>query len=238
MKKVLLVVLIASGLLACGNANNVKKSPYQDGSYESWKQEAVKEIRLRPRYGGAVKNAEQKAADAALIKSYITLTGSRRKGSELLTKKGFEYLYAGNLRTAMYRFNQAWLLDSTDANIYSGFATVYYTFKDYKKAFEMVNQGLTINPKSSALLTDKGSIYMTFAQTSMSMLDLDKALSCFKESYAIDPLNQNTLYKLSTYYFDYNECDLALRYYKECMKLGGKPIVQRYKDAIKERCGS
>jgi tetratricopeptide (TPR) repeat protein len=238
MRNVLLIVLIASGLLACGNANNGGNIPDQDGSYESWNKEAEKEIRLRPRYGDAVKNAQQRAADEALIKSYVTLTGSKRKGSELLTKKGFEYLYAGNLRTAMYRFNQAWLLDSTDANIYSGFATVYYTFKDYKKAFDMVNQGLTIDPKSSALLTDKGSIYMTFAQTSMSTLDIDKGLSCFKESYAIDPLNQNTLYKLSTYYFDYNECDLALKYFKECMKLGGKPIVQRYKDAIKERCGS
>jgi len=238
MRKVLTIVLIASSLFACQNANKVKGNPLQDASYESWTKEAEQEIRLKPRYGDATKNAQQQVADAELIKSYVRLTGSRRKGAELLIKKGFEYVYAGNLRTAMYRFNQAWLLDSTDVNVYSGFATVYYTFKDYTKALNLINQGLAIDPKSSALLTDKGSIYMTLAQTSMATLNMDKGLSYFKESYAIDPLNQNTLYKLSTYYFDYNNCDLALKYYKECMKLGGKPIVQRYKDALKERCGS
>jgi tetratricopeptide (TPR) repeat protein len=243
MRKMVILILLAVSHIACGNAGHTDKHKSsghtgQDNSYDAWNKEAEKEIRLNPKYGNAIKSSGQKAADQELIKSYVSLAGSRRKGAELLTKKGFEFLYSGNLRTAMYRFNQAWLLDSTDANVYSGFASVYYYFKDYKKAISLLDQGLAINPRASALLTDKATNYLTIFDTSNSMLDLDRGVSLLKKSYSIDPDNQNTLYKLSTYYFDSNDCDLALKYYRECMKLGGKPIVQRYKDAIKEKCGS
>lgn len=241
MKQIFTLVLMALTIISCGNAQKRNTtdntSINQDSSYEAWNKEAEKEIRLTPKYGNAIKNTAQKAADEELIKSYVDMAGSRRKGSELLTQKGFEYLYAGNLRTAMYRFNQAWLLDSTDANIYSGFAAVYYHFKDYDKAIAFLDQGLRINPKASTLITDKGTTYLTISQTSKSQLDVNKGLSLLKESYSIDPVNQSTLFKLSIYYFDNNDCDLALKYYRECMRLGGKPVTQRYKDAIKERCG-
>ncbi|MBC7566184.1 MAG: tetratricopeptide repeat protein [Pedobacter sp.] len=242
MKNICTLVFLTITIIACGNANQtdnqVTNISGQSDSYEAWNKEAEKEIRLNPKYGNAVKSTQQKAADEELIKRYINMAGTSRKGAELLLKKGFEYLYSGNLRNAMYRFNQAWLLDSTDANVYSGFASVYYSFKDYKKSIALLDQGLEIDPKASALLTDKATNYLTIFQTSKSLLDMKKGLSLLKESYAIDPLNQNTLYKLSTYYFDSNDCDLSLKYYRECMKLGGQPVVQRYKDAIKERCGS
>jgi tetratricopeptide (TPR) repeat protein len=242
MRNQIALVLFSVILFACGDGHTSSKEANkftkQENSYEAWNEEAKTEIRLVPRYGNAQKTPAQKAADEELIKSYIDMAGSRRKGAELLIKKGFEFLYAGNLRTAMYRFNQAWLLDSTDANVYSGFASVYYSFKDYKKALKLLDQGLTMDSKSSTLITDKGTIYLTIFQTSHSLLDRNRGLSLLKESYSLDPANQNTLYKLSAFYFDSNDCDLALKYYKECMKLGGTPVVQRYKDAIKERCGS
>lgn len=225
-------------ITACGNASQSSNEVAQDNSYEAWNKEAIKEIRLNPRYGNAVKTPEQIAGDQELIKTYVKMAGSRRMGAEMLVKKGFEYLQAGNLRTAMYRFNQAWLLDSTDANVYSGFASIYFKFKDYRKSISLIDEGLAINPKSSVLLTDKATNYFSLFESSNSMLDIDKGLSLLKESYSIDPNNQNTLYKLSIHYFDRNDCDLALRYYRECMKLGGTPIVQRYKDALKERCGN
>lgn len=241
MKQLLTLILMTLTVVACGNAQKVDEtgttSIGQENSYDAWNKEAEKEIRLSPRYGNAIKSASQKAADEELVRSYVSMAGSRRKGSEMLTQKGFEYLYAGNLRTAMYRFNQAWLLDSTDANIYSGFAAVYYQFKDYNKAIDFLDQGLRIDPKASTLITDKGTTYLTISQTTKSQIDVKKGLSLLKESYSIDPVNQSTLFKLSIYYFDNNDCNLALRYYRECLKLGGKPITQRYKDALKDKCG-
>ncbi|MGY4385912.1 tetratricopeptide (TPR) repeat protein [Pedobacter sp. UYP24] len=239
MKKIILLMLTCILLSSCGNAQNtgVKSA---DGStqltYEEWQKAAQSEIRLNPKYGKAQKTADQKVADQELINSYVSQTGSRHNGSDTLIKIGFKYLYNGNTRTAMYRFNQAWLLDSTNADVFWGFSAVYFTYKDTKKAMDMLEEGLKINPRSAHLITDKASIYLTKFYSDKDQQDLFKAIMILQESYEIDPLYDNTLFKLSICYFLKQDCVNANRYYKECMKVGGRPIPADYSAALKERC--
>ena len=68
--------------------------------------------------------------------------------------------------------------------------------------------------------------------------DLNIAIGFFNKSYNIDPLNQNTLFKLSAAYYYKKDCKNAWRFYNECMKLGGKPVTQDYTDALKKMCAN
>ena len=241
MKLFIALLLVFATLISCSNAQKKNdqntETVEQSKSYKAWQKEAEKEIRLNPKYKNAVKTEAQKAADEQLIKSNETQEGSRRKGSERLVKIGFDYLYKGDLRTAMYRFNQAWLLDSTDVNVYSGFASIYFSFQDYKRSIALLDEGLAIDPNASGLLTDKATNYIALSQSNHSKSDMERGLSLLKASYEIDPLNQSTLYKLSVFYFEIKNCDMAVKYYKECMKLGGSQIAQGYSDALKTTCG-
>jgi len=208
----------------------------QQMSYADWKKEAETQINLRPEYGNVAKTKDQLEEDRKFIETVLKQDTTLRKGSEHLVNLGFTYLYNGDLETAMKRFNQAWLLDPKNENAYWGYATVYFSFNDIKEAKRQLDKGLSINPNSSNILTDEATIHMSFYMGNGNKEDLNKAIELFKQSYKIDPGNQNTLFKLSTVYYYTKDCVNALRYYDECMKLGGKPIPDGYGDALKKMC--
>ena len=106
----------------------------QQITYRQWQEEAKTEIRLLPEYGHVTKSQEQKKADQELIQAEILQEGTPRKASDHLITLGFNNLYSGDLRTAMYRFNQAWLVDPTNANVYWGFGAIYFTFNEVNTA--------------------------------------------------------------------------------------------------------
>ncbi|WP_448636547.1 tetratricopeptide repeat protein [Pedobacter panaciterrae] len=177
-----------------------------------------------------------KKADQQLIDNYLKQQGSHHKASELIIKLGFDYLYKGDTKTAMYRFNQAWLLEPKNENVFWGFSAVYFTLGDHEKAMEQLNEGLSLNPNSSNLLTDKATIYYAKFPVSNDQKDLSAAIDLLNQSYKIDAKNQNTLFKLSVVYFMKQDCQNALRYYNECKTLGGRPITKEYTEAIQKQC--
>ncbi len=205
-------------------------------SYKQWNKDAKNDIRLRPKYGNIPKTEEQKNADDQLIKSYVLQEGSREKASEFLIDVGFDYLYKGEIKTAMSRFNQAWLLNPKNTDVFWGWGSIYFYFKDMSKALEQYDQGLIQNPSNSRILTDKGTIYKAKFDNDGDLSALQKAIELFSESYSIDSLNQNTSYKLSVCYFAAKDCLNALKFYEICDKLGGRPIVAGYKKALDHNC--
>lgn len=239
MNRLLILMLICVTLTSCGNAQGPNSKPGNDSgqlTYEQWKEAAKTEIRLNPMYGHWKKSSEQKAADERLINENVAQQGTRRKGSDALIRIGFDYLYKGNIKTAMYRFNQAWLLDSTNADVFWGFSAIYFTYKDTKKSMQMLEEGLQLDPGNAHLITDKATIYLVNSRSGADKGNLQKAIMILQESYAIDPLYDNTLFKLSMSYFLNQDCANAKRYYEECMKVGGKPIPADFARVLKERC--
>lgn len=144
-------------------------------------------------------------------------------------------MYQGDLKTAMRRFNQAWLLDSQNENAFWGFASVYFTFDDKDEALKQLDKGLIINPKSANILTDKATINISDFMTNHDEHFLNKAIDLFKQSYKVDSLNQNTLFKMSAAYFYKKDCENAWRFYNECMKLGGQSISPGYKEDLQNQ---
>ncbi|REA59035.1 hypothetical protein DSL64_18930 [Dyadobacter luteus] len=136
----------------------------------------------------------------------------------------------------MYRFNQAWLLDPDNEDVFWGWGSVYFHFSDKQKALEQYNEGLTLNPRNPRLLTDKATIFMGDYYENSDVNAANMAIALFSESYSIDSTDQNTTYKLSVAYFTQKDCENALKYYNLCKQLGGKPIRAAYTDALKETC--
>lgn len=227
MKQVYLILLIFVTTVTFG----------QDLSYEQWNEEAKSNIRLLPKYGNQPKNAEQKAADEKLIEDYEKQEGTREKGSERLISLGFKYLYRGDIKTAMYRFNQAWLLNPDNEDVYWGFGAIYMALGDDEKALAQYNEGLTSNPKNTKILTDKATVYMGRFYRNEKAEDLKKATTILLESYALDNKNQNTTFKLSVCYYLKKDCKNAMKYLKECDEAGGQPVADEYRKELQENCG-
>jgi len=208
----------------------------QQISYDEWKKESEEDIRLLPEYGNKQKTQGQIESDQQFIKTALDADGTNRKASDHLVKLGFTYLYRGDIKTAMYRFNQAYLLDPKNENIYWGFGAVYSTFNDNKTTIAQYDKGLALNPKSSVILTDKATIYFVDFQKDQNAEKLSTAIKLLTKSYEIDAANMNTTYKLSVCYFLRKDCANAWKFYNECMKQGGQPIVKEYTEALKKQC--
>jgi tetratricopeptide (TPR) repeat protein len=208
----------------------------QQITYQQWQEEAKTNINLLPEYGNAQKTKEQVDVDNEFINSTLKIDTTHRKASDHLVRLGFIYFYRGDLETAMKRFNQAWLLDNTNANAYWGFGAIYMTFGDQQSALKQYDKGLAINPQSTNILTDKATIYMVNFEKGGSADNVTKALELFNKSYSIDAANQNTLFKLSICYFLNSDCTNAMKYYDACKKLGGQPITQDYTNALMQKC--
>lgn len=210
-------------------------------SIEQWEEEAKTNIRLLPKYGHVQKSEAQKKSDQEFIETTLKLDSTNRKASDHLISLGFKYLYR-DIKTAMYRFNQAYLLDSTNTDIYWGFGGVYLTLGNYKKAAEQYQEGLAINPNNTHILTDYGTYFMAqyydlqAIDEKSALKNLDSAISYLEKSYQLDVTDQNTSFKLSICYWNKSDCLNAWKYYNICKDLGGQPITQDYTDDLIKRC--
>jgi hypothetical protein len=86
----------------------------QQMTLNQWNEEEKTNIRCLPKYGYVEKTPGQLEADAKFIEVTLPRFASKRLASEELIDLGFKYLYH-DIKTAMYRFNQAYLLDSTNS---------------------------------------------------------------------------------------------------------------------------
>jgi Tfp pilus assembly protein PilF len=225
----------------------------QQLTLDQWNEQAKTNIRLLPKYGHVAKTDEQKRLDQRFIDETVQqeqFKGDRTAASNHLISLGFNYLYRGDLKTAMYRFNQAYLLDSLNTDIYWGFGAVYMALGNFEKAKQQYEEGLSQNPDNTHLLTDLGTCFMAH-YFSMRMVPendlvknpqaqaahyLDSALTYLGKSYQIDPNNQNTTLKLSTSYYYKGDCSNAWKYYEECKALGGQPITANYTKDLEKKC--
>ena len=100
----------------------------QQITLNEWEEESKTNIRLLPKYGHIAKTEGQIDSDNKFIEATLKLDTTNRQASDHMIRLGFNYLYR-DIKTAMYRFNQGYLLDSTNSDIYWGFGGVYMTLE-------------------------------------------------------------------------------------------------------------
>ena len=98
-----------------------------------------KPLNLLPMYGSEyepyIKKTEaQKEKDQKFIASIVKSEGTRKVGAERFSAAGWLKLKNGDAKTAMMRFNQAWLLDPDYYQPYWGFGALMLNDKNPEKA--------------------------------------------------------------------------------------------------------
>ena len=231
MKLVLILTLLFLALPMFG----------QQTTLEQWNEEARTTMRLLPRYGHVQKTEAQRESDRQFIETMLKQDTTHRRASNHLIELGFKYLNR-DIKTAMYRFNQAYLLDSTNTDIYWGYGAVYMVLGDYVRAAHQYIEGVALDPNNTHLLTDYGTYHMVqynglqTQDETKAAANLDSAISYLLKSFSLNPKNQNTSFKLSICYYNKKDCENAWKYYDICKELGGQPITEEYSVEIKKTC--
>lgn len=111
-----------------------------------------------PMYGGMNRASEPAlhAADGKFIAEVTSHYGSREKASSVWVEQGFVFYRQNNNSMAMRRFNQAWLLNPNNPEVYTGFASVLFDQGKFCDATSMVEKGLSVGRFQDGYLPDAG----------------------------------------------------------------------------------
>jgi tetratricopeptide (TPR) repeat protein len=225
---------------------------FSQQSFGTWEAESKTNKRMLPRYGHLPKSASEIQADSDYVKKMMELPQfkTRREASNHMIDLGFQYYYRSDFKTAMYRFNQAYLLDSANTDIFWGYGAIYSAMGQLQLAKEQYDIGLSMDPDNTHLITDLATFFMQqsylvrdmpkndFVKDPKAMAKeyMDSAIHHLNRSYKLDPENVHTAFKLSVCYYNNNDCENAWKYYDAAMALGGKPVTEEYTRDLKRRC--
>lgn len=175
MKKIMIFVLtiIVLILTGCDDKLDITKSS---------------PINTLPMYGEEEKNELQIQADQKLIEESIKISGSREVAAEHAIQRGWEYYYAGDLDTSMNRFNQAWLLDPQNPDVYWGFGLIVGAKGQVNEAIRIFSMGLQLNQSHTMLLCNVGYSYINKAlsEPQKRATYLNESITYFERANSID----------------------------------------------------
>ena len=116
---------------------------------------------LGPMYGGMERagNQEIKKGDDEFIAKVTEEFGSRQDAAKAFVETAFSFYFRDDLSTAMRRFNQAWLIDPKNPEVYWGFASVQYDIGANCSAMKMTVLALELGFSNPEFLADAGMMH-------------------------------------------------------------------------------
>ena len=185
-----------------------------------------------PMYGGMDRNAipELKAADEKLIKDTTAYYGSREKACAEFLHNGFAYYRQDNLDYAMRRFNQAWLLDPQNPEVYWGFSSVLHDQGRNCESMRMIEKALRLTPpRNKGFYPDAGRVIALCAVSDNTISAEAKAKlfeqseSLYHEAEQVEPDKAYLYDSWATAYYWRGKYPEAWAMVSKARLAGGKP---------------
>ncbi len=209
--------------------------------YRQWQQMEKSNYKLKPKYDNLHPDAEWSQEMDSFYTAMHEHFGNDSIASDHMIQQGFEALYREDPVTAMYRFNQAFLMNQKNTDIYWGYGNVYASMGQHLIARQQYLEGLQQNPQNPRLLTAYGTTYLAeyylnYQNPDLARLKLDTAIGLTKQAYSLDPDDANTNYKLSIEYLQQGNCPKARVHLQIAELIGNPNITRAYIQDLNQRC--
>lgn len=169
-------------------------------------------IHYLPEYGRVTKCREQIEADEEFIADCDNRFENRREAAQYFVSKGWTYFRADSLDKAMMRFNQAWLLESINADVYWGFGNILGKRTQAMESIVYFNKSAELNPRNSNLWLSCATSYEQLFFQLKDTIFFDNAIINLKKSVAIDNKNAKAYEQLTACYAYFMQLDSARKY--------------------------
>ncbi len=172
-------------------------------------------INTLPMYGLVKKCNEQIKIDEDFIRQSDSLFNNNRTNASVYhVDLAWGYYYKKEYDNAIKRFNQAWLLDSTNADIYWGFGSVLGMKSMFKESMAYLKKSIKLNPKNEKVYIAIGLSYGNEFYQNKNTATLDTAIFYFKKSIETQPNNSDAYIKLTSCYAYCMQTDSVKKYLK------------------------
>lgn len=192
-------------------------------------------INLKPMYGYEKKCKEQIEADTFFLHESDKIDMDRKVACVHEIERAWEYFNTNNLDSSMKRFNQAWLLDSTNADIYWGFGNILGKQQKFQESLKYFDKSLVINSKNSKVWLCSATSYGQLFSQSKDISMLNKAIDNLKESISIDSTNAEAFGQLTALYSYFTQKDSARKYLEITDRLDPKAINPEVRKILNEK---
>jgi tetratricopeptide (TPR) repeat protein len=192
-----------------------------------------------PRYGNVKKSQTYIDIDNKFISEVVQQFGSRKEAAKKQIEFGWDYLQRGDNVTAMKRFNQAWLLDSTLIDIYWGFGAVMGARKQYDQSIAYLKKYYQGNPKNERIMIDLSTSYFQYAFTlrqkgalNLWRDNMNNGKTLLKKAILINDKNAYAFSQLAIAYYYENKIDSSKYYGNIANRLDSKILNPEYKKTV------
>lgn len=171
-----------------------------------------KEINKLPQYGHAIKCKEQLGYDQEFLQDCDKHFKHRQEAAKYYLDRGWGFFYENQFDTAVMRFNQAWLLDSLNADTYWGFGNILgLRDKKFKESLTYFEKSLKLNPNNPRVWESASTSYGQLFFETKDIGLLNKSIEHLKTSIALEP-NARTYGQLTAAYSYFMQKDSARKY--------------------------
>jgi len=170
---------------------------------------------LKPRYGNSEPTDKQRMVDKEFIDGMLKDYKDKTIAAKRLANRGWYYFFHNKIDTAMFRFNQSWLIDSTYAESYFGFAAIK-EYQGLKSESDKFYQTAYKHDNSDTL---SKKILNKIADIKEQQKDTTSMLNAFHRAFNKFPNNDIASGKLGYFYSILNKPDSALKYFSITIEL-------------------
>ncbi len=184
------------------------------------------DLSLLPKYGEKEKTKNQKLADEQFINDFLKEGITREEASEGIVSGAWEWYYQGDLETAMKRFNQAWLMNSNNPEVYIGFGTIVGFQGKTDEAITLFEEGLEYQSEHPILMCNLGFAYNIKAleQESDRNEYFEKSIDYFETANEIDSEVEFCHAQWAVSLYNQDKFGEAIEHINKSQKLGGASL--------------
>lgn len=132
-----------------------------------------KEAKYLPLFGQKALSKKDQTELNQFVESCDASFGSRKEASDFFVERAWEYVTAGKLDTATYRFNLLHALNDQSVDAYWGLGVITFQRKDFPKAIEFLEKGLSLDTAQAILRVDLAVVQLSCYLKQMECGTLD-----------------------------------------------------------------
>jgi tetratricopeptide (TPR) repeat protein len=194
----ILLLLIIIGLLSCKNGINGQNVD-----------------NTKPMYGEVPKSDEYKKADEDFKKECLDRYKTIDNSVDSLTNNAWIYFYNNDLKTAMKRFNQVWLLNPAFPDSYFGFAALMDMQNNKTESARFYKMGIEKDKDKNRTHI----CYQRIADCKEQLKDFKGAIDAYTKITVIDPTNAFAYKKIGYFQMEFGSFDEAIFAFKKAIEL-------------------
>ncbi|QCR21873.1 hypothetical protein [Pontibacter sp. SGAir0037] len=231
IKKLLVASMAIAGFSACNTQNAITEHTAQAAANTDKPALSLQDIIPAQQ----ATTPEEKQKQQEFVTRHLDRFKSRRMAGAFYVAEAQRTFNEGKTDSTDILLNRAWLMDSTNHDIFWVYGLTYGQQKEYDKAIYALYYALEFDKENPRLLTDIATSYLGRFYEESNLDDLHQSRKLLEEAARLDKDNPSIFYKLAVNSYYLKEYSKAWEYLHQSIKQDKKQEDKTFISALLEK---